>query len=155
MKKFSPKYPFEYHFCDDLFDSAYRTEQKTGQIFSAFTFLSFCIACMGLFGLAMFTAQQRIKEIGIRKILGASAWKILMLLLTEFTKWVLIANVIAWPLAYITMNKWLQNFSYRIHMDLGIYIIAGTLAIVIAFLTVSYHSIKAATANPIDSLRYE
>jgi len=155
MKKFSPKYPFEYHFFDDMFDLAYRTEQKTGQIFSAFTFLSLCIACMGLFGLAMFTAHQRIKEIGIRKILGASTGKILLLLLKEFTKWVLIANVIAWPVAYFTMNKWLQNFSYRINIDLWTYIFAGTLAIVIAFLTVSYHSFKAATANPVDSLRYE
>jgi len=155
MKKFSPKYPFEYHFFDEIFDSAYRTEQKTGQIFSAFTLLSLCIACMGLFGLAMFTAQQRIKEIGIRKILGASAGTILLLLLKEFTKWVLIANVIAWPIAYMTMNRWLQNFIYRINIDIWTYIFAAALALVIAFLTVSYHSLKAATANPIDSLRYE
>ncbi len=155
MKIFSPKYPFEYHFFDEIFDLAYRTEQKTGYIFGAFTFLSIGIACMGLFGLAMFTAEQKIKEIGIRKILGASAGKILILLMSEFSKWVLIANVIAWPIAYITMNNWLQNFTYRININLWTYIFAGALAIVIAFLTVSYHSFKSATANPVDLLRYE
>jgi len=155
MKKFSPKYPFEYHFFDEIFDLAYRTEKKTGHIFSAFACLSIGIACMGLFGLATFTTEQRTKEIGIRKILGASVGKISLLLLSEYAKWVFFANIIAWPIAYIAMNNWLQNFTYRIHINLWIYIFAGVLAMAIAFLTVSYHSFIAATANPIESLRYE
>ena len=155
MKRFSPKYPFEYHFFDEIFDLAYQTEQKTGHIFSAFAFLSIGIACMGLFGLATFTTEQRTKEIGIRKILGASVGKISVLLLSEFAKWVFFANVIAWPIAYMAMNNWLQNFTYRIHIDLWTYIFAGVLAMAIALLTVSYHSLKAVTANPIESLRYE
>jgi len=117
--------------------------------------LAIFITCLGLFGLASFTAEQRTKEIGIRKALGASVSGIILLLSKEFTKWVLVANIIAWPVAYLAMNRWLQNFAYRIDIGLGTFILAGVLALVIALLTVGYQAIKAARANPVDALRYE
>ena len=125
------------------------------QIFSYFTFLAILIACLGLFGLASFTAEQRTKEIGIRKALGASVSEIIFLLSKEFTRWVLVANIIAWPLAYFAMNRWLQNFAYRINIGIGTFILAALLALVIALLTVGYQAIKAARANPVEALRYE
>jgi len=108
-----------------------------------------------LFGLANFTAEQRTKEIGIRKAMGASISSIIMLLLKQFAKWVLIANIIAWPIAYFAMNRWLQNFAYRINIGLSAFILAGLIILVIASLTVSYQAIKAARGNPVDALRYE
>ena len=125
------------------------------QIFSYFTFLAILIACLGLFGLASFTAEQRTKEIGIRKALGASVSEIIFLLSKEFTRWVLVANIIAWPLAYFAMNRWLQNFANRINIGIGTFILAALLALVIALLTVGYQAIKAARANPVEALRYE
>ncbi len=113
------------------------------------------IASLGLFGLASFTAEQRTKEIGIRKALGASVSEIILLLSKEFTKWVLVANIIAWPIAYLAMNRWLQNFAYRINIGLGTFILAALLALVIALLTVGYQAIRAARVNPVDALRYE
>ena len=113
------------------------------------------IACLGLFGLASFTTEKRTKEIGIRKALGASVLEIIWLLSKEFTRWVLLANIIAWPLAYFAMNKWLQNFAYRINLGLGTFVMAALLALVIALLTVGYQVVKAATANPVGTLRYE
>ena len=155
MKKFSPRYPFVYSFFDDLFEKAYKTEQRMFTIFGSFSILAIIIACLGLFGLISFATEQRTKEIGIRKVLGASVQGIVGLLITKFIKWVLMANIIAWPLAYFAMNKWLQNFAYRTDMSIWIFIISGLTALAIALLTVSYQSIKAATANPVDSLRYE
>jgi putative ABC transport system permease protein len=105
--------------------------------------------------LASFTAEQRTKEIGIRKALGATVSNIVILLSKEFTKWVLLANIIAWPIAYVAMNRWLQNFAYRINMGLGTFILAALLALIIALLTVGYQAIKTARANPVESLRYE
>jgi putative ABC transport system permease protein len=147
--------PFDYTFLDEAFDRKYKAEEKLGKIFSYFTLLAIFIACLGLFGLAFFTAEQRTKEIGIRKALGASITGIIMLLSKEFTKWVLLANIIAWPIAYVAMNRWLQNFAYRINMGLGTFIIAALLALIIALLTVGYQAIKTARANPVESLRYE
>lgn len=113
------------------------------------------VACLGLFGLASFSVEQRTKEIGIRKVLGASITNVLRLISKEFMVLVLLANVIAWPVAYFVMNKWLGEFAYRVQISLFIFLLSGGLALTIALLTVSWLSIKAATANPIESLRYE
>lgn len=155
MKRFSPNYPFEYYFFDDVFDMAYRAEQRMESIFSTFAFLSIFIACLGLLGLVSFVAEQKTKEIGIRKVLGASATNIISLLSKKFIKWIIVANVVAWPIAHYFMNKWLQNFAYGIDFSLWIFALATVLALFIAFLTISFQTIKAATANPVDSLRYE
>ncbi|MDH5384187.1 MAG: FtsX-like permease family protein, partial [Candidatus Aminicenantes bacterium] len=112
-------------------------------------------ACLGLFGLASFTAEQRTKEIGIRKILGASVSQIAVLLSREFTKWIVVANIIAWPIAYYVMTQWLQNFAYKINLDFFTFLVAGALALFIGLISVSFQTIRAATANPVDSLRYE
>lgn len=155
FKKLSPNYPFSYSFFDEVFERAYFTERRMGRVFGAFAILAIFIACLGLFGLAIFAAEQRIKEIGIRKVLGASVLKIFMLLSKEFIRWVLLANFIAWPIAYFAMNRWLQNFAYRINIGIVAFLISGGTALLIAYLTVSYQSIKSARANPVDSLRYE
>ena len=112
-------------------------------------------ACLGLFGLAAFTAEQRTKEIGIRKVLGSSVSKIVILISKEFIKLVILANILAWPVAYFAINKWLQSFAYRINIGLLAFVIATALALTIALITVSFQAIKAATANPVDSLKYE
>jgi putative ABC transport system permease protein len=133
----------------------YKTEQKLGIIFGHFSALAIFISCLGLFGLASFITEQRIKEIGIRKVLVASVSNIVISLSGGFIKWIILANIFAWPIAYYAMFKWLQNFAYRIDLNLGIFVFSGTCALLIAFLTVSYQSIKVAFANPVDSLRYE
>ena len=125
------------------------------RIFGIFTLLGLFIACLGLLGLASFTAESRTKEIGIRKVCGASVAGIVIMLSKQFTKWVLLANGIAWPVAYFAMNKWLQNFAYRINIDIMTFLLSGLLVLGIALLTVSFQSFKAALANPADSLRYE
>jgi putative ABC transport system permease protein len=113
------------------------------------------ISCLGLFGLASFSCEQRTKEIGIRKVLGASITNVMVMLTKDFTKWVLLANIIAWPIAWYVVNKWLQNFAYRIDMTIWPFILAGFSALAIAIGTVSWQAIKAATANPVESLHYE
>lgn len=155
IKEFVPDYPFEYQFLDDEIDSLYKTEQLTGKIIMYITLLAIFVSCLGLFGLASFTSEQRTKEIGIRKVLGASVSGIVILLSRKFTKWVVIASLIAWPIAYFAMNRWLQNFVYRTSIGWWTFLLAGGLALVITFITVSYQSIKAALGNPVDSLRYE
>ena len=150
-----PAFPFEYFFLDEAFDRQYKFDKKLGQIFAYFTFLAILIACLGLFGLTSFTAEQRTKEIGIRKTLGASVSEIILLLSKEFIRWVLVANIIAWPLAYFAMNRWLQNFAYHISIGIGTFILAASMALIIALLTVGYQAVRAARANPVDSLRYE
>jgi putative ABC transport system permease protein len=124
-------------------------------LFLIFSILSIFVACLGLFGLAAFTAEERTKEIGVRKVLGASSTNILFLLSKEFAKWVLVANVIAWPVAYFVMNKWLQNFAYQTGVGLWPFILSAILALLIALFTVSYQSIKAAITDPVECLRYE
>jgi putative ABC transport system permease protein len=146
---------FEYSFFNDDFARLYTSEQRTGSIFSVFSVLAIFIACLGLLGLAAYTAEQRTKEIGIRKVLGASVSEIIFMLTKEFTKWVLIANIIAWPIAYFFMNEWLENFAYRISLSIWVFVLAGISALLIAVLTVSYQAVKAALANPVESLRYE
>jgi putative ABC transport system permease protein len=153
--EFFPQRPFDFSFLDEAFDRQYRADEKLQAIFINFGVLAIFISCLGLFGLASFTAEQRTKEIGIRKALGASISGIILMLSKEFTKWVLLANIIAWPLAYIAMNQWLQNFAYRISIGLGTFVLASVLALIIALLTVGYQAIKAARANPVEALRYE
>ena len=151
----NPISPFEYHFLDQKYDSLYRKEKKIGTILNTFTLFAILISCLGLFGLASFLTEQRTNEIGIRKVLGASESGIVFLLSKQFTKWVLIANLFAWPAAYFVMNEWLKNFAYRINIGIWVFVLSGMLAVGIALLTVSYQALKAARANPIDSLRYE
>ena len=147
--------PFDYQFMDEAFDSIYRSEQRVGKIFITFAILAIFIACLGLFGLATFSAEQRNKEIGIRKVLGASVLQITTLLSKDFLKLVLIAFVIASPIAYYFMDKWLADFAYRITISWWIFALAGVSAIAIALITVSWQSIKAALMNPVKSLRSE
>ncbi|MFC2133186.1 ABC transporter permease [Bacteroidota bacterium] len=147
--------PFEYSFLDEDYDNLYIKEQLIGQLFTIFSLLTIFIACLGLYGLASFVAERKTKEIGIRKVLGASILNIFINLVKQFTKWVLAANIIAWPLAYYVMSKWLEDFAYRIDMGILTFVLAGAIALVIAFITVSYQSIKAACANPIKSIQYE
>jgi putative ABC transport system permease protein len=151
----SPVFPFEYTFLDEDFDKLYRADEKVGRIVGIFSMLAILVACFGLFGLASFAAEQRTKEIGIRKVLGGSVSGIILLLSREFTKWVLVANILAWPIAYFFMTRWLQNFAYKMSIGLGIFVLSGFLAFAIALATVSYQSVKAAVSDPIDSLRYE
>jgi putative ABC transport system permease protein len=154
-KKFAPGYPFNYRFLDEALDGLYRSEQRIGTLFRYFSILAILISCLGLLGLASFMAEQRTKEIGIRKVLGATASNIVALLSKEFTKWVIVANIIAWPIAYFALDKWLQSYAYKTNVALWSFILSGALALLIALATVSYQSIKAALANPADSLRYE
>lgn len=155
FKQFSANYPFVYHFLDDQFDQLYRKEQQMQQIFGYCTTLAIFVACLGLFGLASFMTEQRTKEIGIRKTLGASVAGIILLLSKEFTKWVVLANLIAWPIAYVMMNYWLQSFAYRTKINLWVFVVAACSTFAIALLTVSWQSIKAALANPVKALKYE
>ena len=150
-----PGQSFEYSFLDKDFDNLYKTEMNLGKIFSIVTSLAIFIACIGLFGLTAFTATQRTKEIGIRKVLWATNLNIVYLISKEYTWLVLLANIIAWPVAYYAMNQWLQNFAYRINISLFTFILAASLAFIIALATVSHQAIKAAYANPVDALRYE
>jgi putative ABC transport system permease protein len=155
IKEFVPNDPFVYRFFDEEVNILYKAEQLTGHLVRYGTFLVIFISCLGLFGLASFTTEQRTKEIGIRKVLGATASDILLLLNKDFIKWVLIANIIAWPVAYYAMHRWLQNFAYRANIGIATFILSATLALFIALITVSYHALKAAYANPIEALRYE
>ena len=150
-----PGEQFEYSFLDSRIDLLYRSEGRMRNLFLIFSILSIFVACLGLFGLAAFTAEERTKEIGVRKVMGASAANILLLLCKEFAKWVLLANIIAWPVAYFVMSRWLQNFAYQTGIGLWPFILSAVLALLIAMLTVSYQSLKAAVTNPVDCLRYE
>lgn len=153
--KFSPDYPFEYSFIDQGLDNLYQTEQKLGKIFGYFACIAIFISCLGIFGLAAYTGEQRTKEIGIRKVLGASVSSIMILLSKEFSKWVFLAILISWPVAWFFMRRWLQNFAYRTSIDWLVFLSSGLLAFAIALLTVSYQAIKAAQSNPVNSLRFE
>jgi putative ABC transport system permease protein len=152
---FDPTYPFEYTFLDEDFDKLYKSDQRLGRLLNYFSILAIFIALLGLFGLASFIINQRTKEIGIRKVLGATVANVTALLSKDFVKLVLLANLIAWPAAWYAMNKWLQNFAYRIDIGWPVFALAGGLALAIALLTVSTQAIKAALANPVEALRYE
>ncbi len=153
--EFLPTQPFDYSFMDDRFDTIYKSERRIGEVLGVFTVLAVIIGCLGLFGLASFTTEQRTKEIGIRKVLGASIPSIMKLLLREFFILVVIANIIAWPIAYFVINRWLRGFAYRAQLSIWIFLASGCSAILIALLTVSYQAVKSAVTNPVSSLRYE
>lgn len=154
-KKFDSQYPFEFTFLDDAIDRLYNNDRRTFKIFNYFTIIAISISCLGLFGLAAFMAQQRTREIGVRKVLGASITNIVLLLSKEFLVLVVLANIFAWPTAYFVMNNWLQNFAYRTVIGYGTFILSSLLVLFIAITTVSYQSIKAAYTNPVDALKYE
>jgi putative ABC transport system permease protein len=155
VTKFTPNFIFSFSFLDEEFDRQYRNEERLGRIFNYFTFFAIFVSCLGLFGLASFTAEQKTKEIAVRKVLGASVAKIVGRLSKEFLILVGIANVIAWPLAYVLMEKWIQSYSYHTKIRIWMFFGAGIVALIIALLTVSYQSIKAASKNPVESLKYE
>ena len=154
-KNICPDDPFEYRFIDDAMQEQYRSEMKLAKIVSYFTFIAVFVACLGLFGVALFTNERRTKEIGIRKVLGATVASVTTLLSKDFIKLVLLANLIAWPVAWWAMHKWLQNFAYRIDIEWWVFVLAGGLALAIALLTVSTQAVRAALANPVEALRYE
>ncbi len=154
-KKYADNEAIDYSFLDQDIGRMYVADQRTSRIITMFSTLAIFVACLGLFGLAAFVAQQKTKEIGIRKVLGSSVTEVVILLSKEFSKWVLIANVIAWPLAYYIMNRWLQDFAYRVNLTVWVFLFSGVLALVIAILTVGSQAIRAATANPVEALRYE
>ena len=154
-ESYAPDYPYEYSFLDQGIGNLYQAEQRLGKIFGYFAFLAIFISCLGIFGLASFTAEKRTKEIGIRKVLGAPVSSIVLLLSREFSRWILLANIIAWPIAWYVMHKWLQNFAYRTGLNPVIFVFAFVLSFIIAALPISYQSLKAALADPVDSLRYE
>jgi putative ABC transport system permease protein len=154
-KKMIPSYPLDYFFLDESFELMHLSDKKMGEIFSIFSILAVFVACLGLFGLAAYTAEQKTKEIGVRKVLGASVPSIYILLSREFLKWVALANLLAWPVAYYAINRWLQNFAFRIMIGWEIFLLSAAVALAVALITVSFQSIKSAIANPADSLRYE
>jgi putative ABC transport system permease protein len=154
-KKYAVDQPFEYTFLDDDFNQLYMAEYRTRRIVTTFSALAIFVACLGLFGLASYAVEQRTKEIGIRKVLGASVPNIYTLLSTDILKLILIATALSWPLSYETMRRWLENFHYRIDYSNLTFLIAGLIAFVIALATVSTQAMKAARANPVDSLKYE
>ena len=152
---YSKEEPFEYAFMDELYNKTYTAEQKTGTILNIFAVLTILVACLGLFGLATFTAEQRTREIGIRKVLGATVVQVTNMLSKEFIKLVAIACLLSFPLAWWAMHKWLQDFAYKINISWWVIGVAGLTAIIIALITVSFQAIKAAIANPVESLRTE
>jgi len=154
-KKFLPDEPFSYSFMDERFENVYRSEMRIGQIFGIFAGLAIFIGCLGLFGLASFAAERRTKEIGIRKVLGASVPAVVRLLVKEFVILVAIANLIAWPIAYFVMKSWLQDFSYRISFSMAVFMIAGAVTLLVSLTTVGFLALRAALSSPVDSLRYE
>jgi len=154
-KSFTPDVPFAYSFLDDDLENLYGKEKRLGKIFLYFTLLAVIIACLGLFGLAAFTTEQRSKEIGVRKVMGASFRDIIRLLSKTYIILILIASLIAWPIAYIAMHRWLQDFAYRVNIGAGIFLLTGLIALIIVAIAVSSQAIKASLTDPVESLRYE
>jgi putative ABC transport system permease protein len=154
-KKYLPETPYDYSFLDNRFERLYEAEERQGTIFTAFSCIAIFIACLGLLGLSAFAISQRVKEIGIRKVLGADTGAIVALLSKDFLKLVTLAAIIAFPIAWYAMNRWLQEFAYPINIPLWIFLFAGLVATMIAFITISIQAVKAATANPVKNLRTE
>ena len=150
-----PDHPFEYFFLDEKFDQLYQSDERWSSIVEYTSILAVLIACFGLFGFSALVMTKRTKEIGIRKAVGASVNNMILMLTNEFTKWIIWANIIAWPCAYLVMERWLQNFAYKIDISLWLFMFAGLIALFIAWFTISTHAIKAALANPVEALRYE
>ncbi len=153
--KFVPDWPFDFSFLSDEYDAMYRNEERLGQVFNAFAALAVFVACLGLFGLASYTAERRTKEIGVRKVLGASNRGVVSLLSRGFLRLVLIANLIAWPIAYFALRRWLEDFAYRVEMSWWMFALVGGITLLIAFATVAMQAVRAARANPVEALRYE
>jgi len=154
-REVNPDWAFEYFFVEDTFARLHEVEQRFARIFISFAALAVIIACLGLVGLSSFTAERRRKEIGVRKVLGASAAGLVALLSLEYFRLVIVAIVVAWPVAYIAMNAWLNGFAYRVDLDWSIFILAGVLAMAIALITVSFQAVRAAAASPVEALRAE
>jgi hypothetical protein len=154
-KQIVANYPFEYRFLNEELNERYEFGDRVSDLLKYFAVLAIVIACLGLFGLASYSAEQRTKEMGIRKVLGASMGGLIMLMSRDFSKWVLISNLIAWPISWYVMDKWLSDFAYRISISWSTFVIAGIMTLIIAMLTVLYQSIRAATANPVESIKYE
>jgi putative ABC transport system permease protein len=152
FRQVMPHSAFQYQFVDDYLQKLYQTEARTASVVNVFSLLSILVSCLGLFGLAAFAAEQRVKEIGIRKALGASVAGITSLLVRDFLKWVLLAVVIATPVAWYLMDRWLSDFAYRIDMQAWWFLLAGAVALLVAVLTVSFQSIRAALENPVKAL---
>jgi len=150
-----PGTPFKYSFLDSLYEAQYQNEARTGRVFAIFTLLAIFVACIGLLGLASFAVEQRTKEIGIRKVLGASVRSLVLMLSSEFARWVALANLIAWPLAYYLMTQWLRSFAYRTGIGVLPFLFSAFVVLAVAALTVGYHALRSAVAKPVDSLRYE
>jgi putative ABC transport system permease protein len=153
--KLNPDYPFDYSFYDEDIEALYQAEQRFFRLFVIFALLAIIIASLGILGLASYSAEQRTREIGIRKVAGAGIKRIILLITNEFTVLIILANLIAWPVAWYFMRNWLSDFPYRIGLGIHIFLIASLLALVIAMLTVIYQAWRAATRNPADALRYE
>jgi putative ABC transport system permease protein len=154
-KKYNPGFPFSYAFLDESFNRLYQTEQRTGTLFNIFAGIAILISCLGLLGLTAYTAQVRTREIGVRKVLGASVPGIVGLLARDFIRLVLIAIVVAIPVSWYAMNKWLQDFAYKTNLDWTVFVLSGLLAILIAVITISFQSVKAALVNPVKSLKQQ
>jgi len=150
-----PDHPFEYYFHEETFNRQYQAEERLGRLFGLFAFLGVMISCLGLLGLVSFMVERRAREIGIRKVLGATVSGVVMLLSRDFAKWILLANLVAWPLAYIAIRRWLNDFAYRINLGFDIFILSGLLVILVALITVSFQSVKAALTNPAEVLKCE
>ncbi len=155
IKELVPNDPFVHYFLDEELTTLYSSEQLTAKLTRYVSMLAIFISCLGLLALASFSVERRTKEIGIRKVLGSSVSQIMFMLTKDFTKWVMLANIIAWPLAYFVLIRWLENFAFRVGIEWWIFLLAGTMALVIAVIVVSYQTIRAATANPVKALRYE
>ena len=153
FRKHEPNALFDYEFVDEAYNNLYKTETRSGHLFALFAGLAIFISCLGVFGLAAYTAERRTKEIGIRKVLGASVASLVGLLSKDFIQLVILALVVASPIAYYFMENWLTEFTYRIEIGWSVFALAGLLAVGIALLTVSFHSVRAALANPVESLR--
>ena len=154
-EKFSPTQPFEFFFLNESFDSLYRREENMGKIFKVFSLFAVFISCLGLFGLASFTVEQRSKEIGIRKILGAGTFRIVFLIINEFSVWIIISNILAWPAAYFISKRWLEEFAYRIDINILVFVISTITAFIIVLFSVGFQAGKAANTNPVDTLKHE
>jgi putative ABC transport system permease protein len=155
IKNNNPGYPFDYVFVDDEFNKQFKSEMLIGKLSRIFALLAIIISCLGLFGLAAYTAERRTKEIGIRKVLGASVTGITGLLSKDFLRLVFVSAIVAFPLSWWFMHKWLQNYAYRITISWWVFVLAGLLALIIALVTISFQSIRAAISNPVKSLRTE
>jgi putative ABC transport system permease protein len=155
VKRFIPDYPFEYKMFADYYQKAYATENNLNVAFNIFAAIAIFVACLGLVGLSSFAAEQKSKEISIRKVLGATVLDIVKMLTSEFVILVVIANLIAWPIAWYIMRRWLENFVYRIDIGISSFMLAGLAAVLIALITVSYHALRAALTNPVKGIRHE